>query len=508
MVRLSWRVSLAIAEFGVASLVALFLTRTSRAINVDPLVRVGQVSGLAQIQLRFALLALVILLLLWLAHRSMDGDLRDSVVRLVAAGSAGLVTGVIGSGLAVALRGTHFALFHDLGDTARIVTWVNEVSAGERMSNAYPPLSIYLTSLYGKLTGLNASYAYHDMQVYGAALFGPVAYMSWRLLFPPLWALPMALIPALPIIDPYKPYSPITLAVLMPVLGWFFVRLHRCAERSGSARAWQGALTGGLFGLLCLTYSGWFWWSAGGALVMVPIALPRRKLREAAEFLFCTGAGFLLVAGTSIRRMLQEGMLRDVDKCFYFDTSVRPSYFEMWRTGLSGNPGEWPPPAELGGTSVFLVLLATGLAAGIALSFCDSRLGLAAKSVVACLVSASLMRFKVAGAMFATQTVQLYPRTSTQILYCMLVMSVFAAFMIAQRLSARFPLAARELGMARVGALAGVLLVCASSADAIADKYMPSAASMNAPGILAWRAHAVKKENGQCSRYMDQAKCE
>ena len=94
----------------------------------------------------------------------------------------------------------------------------------------------------------------------------------------------------------------------------------------------------------------------------------------------------------------------------------------MWRNDLPGDVGPWPPPGELAGVGVFVLLLVVGLGLGVALG--GRRTPVIA--LCALLAGACLLRFWFASQAYATGAVQLYPRTSAEILYCLLLLSVLA----------------------------------------------------------------------------------
>lgn len=103
---LSRRWVLILAEVVVSVMAALGYTLLSRHIGVNPMNRIGQVSGLSRLQLYVAVLGLPLLgLLLYTAYRGSDRRHRI-VKRLVCGALAGLATGVVAGGIVVALRGT------------------------------------------------------------------------------------------------------------------------------------------------------------------------------------------------------------------------------------------------------------------------------------------------------------------------------------------------------------------------------------------------------------------
>ena len=197
----------------------------------------------------------------------------------------------------------------------------------------------------------------------GTALFGPVAYLAWRLLLAPGWALAVTLVAALPLLEPYKPYTTVVLVVLVPVLIALLGALRRVADagwrRIAAARA---------------RVPGWRWGccstrtrdgSSGPAPGVLAAALALFPWRRGAgprgwRCSALAGVGLVAVAAGHLFGILAAaGTVQD--RFFYFDTDVDPAYFAMWRNDLPGDVGPWPPPGELAGVGVFVLLLVVGL---------------------------------------------------------------------------------------------------------------------------------------------------
>ena len=246
-----------LGEVSVAVSAALVSVQLSRSIEVDPLDRLGQVSGIAALELRFMALALVVLVMTIAAVRAGRLWVFPLVSRLACAAVAGLSTGLIAGGLVVALRGTDWSLYADWGDAGQIARWAGSVMAGGSMPAEYPPLAIHVMAWLAELTNSSPSNALQLLQVVGTALCGPVAYLSWRLLLRPVWALGIGLVTALPLIDPYKPYTNVVLIVLLPTV----IKSLQLLQKSGTL-PWRriavyGAVAGAAAGLLFLPYSAW-----------------------------------------------------------------------------------------------------------------------------------------------------------------------------------------------------------------------------------------------------------
>lgn len=505
-----------LGEVLVAISAALVSVQLSRSIDVNPLDRLGQVSGLAALELRFMVLGLLVLVATIVAVRVGRPWAFPLVSRLACAAVAGLSTGLIAGGLVVALRGSDWPLYADWGDAGRLAEWADSVMAGGSMPAEYPPLAVHLMVWWAELTNGSVSGALQLLQVVGTALFGPVAYLSWRLLLRPVWALGIGCIAAIPLIDLYKPYTNVVLVALLPIVIWFLQLLRRSETISWRRITFYGAVAGAAAGVLFLTYSGWFVWSAPGVFVAVLVVFPwRTGFRRGLVLLVTASAVFVGVAFPHLLGILRAAGATS-DTYFYFDTYVEPAYIAMWRSDLPGNTGPWPPPGELGGVGLFTVLLVVGLGVAVALG--------GRRTVVlvlgCCLASALLMRFQLASQMYTTQSVQLYPRTTPEILHCLLLIFGFAVYFASQRLGhllRTFRMAGQvgELaqnqgtsrsrpfrlptGSSTIGALCAVLLFSLFAGSAIADRYMPRAD--NSLASLAYLSQMVEQEDGTCPAY-------
>jgi galactan 5-O-arabinofuranosyltransferase len=480
----------------VASLVAAaWLTLSARGIRVDPLVRVGQVSGLAGIGPRFTLAGLVLVALLGLASRVRGGAAFGIAARVACGALAGLATGFVAAGILVALRGTPWCLNADWGDSGRLIKWANAVLRKEEYP-FYPPLPVHTIALYSRAFGLPAGFALKHLQIIGTALVGPLAYLSWRLLLPPIWALGIGVLAAMPLVDPYKPYANSVLIALVPALVYCFRWVQRAGELDYRRLCLLGVGVGVGFTLLYYCYYGWFQWSAPGAVIAAALVFPWRDARarpRAAVLLGLAGLSFIGPCAPLLVRALREGF---ADNYFYFDTNVDPAYFAMWRWDLAGTTTEWPPPGELGGVGLFTLLLALALGVSIALGRGDVLV-----TTVAWLIGGTwVLRYWYAQRMYATQLVQLYPRTTIELVYCSLVLCGYAAYLVAQRFARRRPAETpndTEQDPDRpasyvLGAVCALLLVLGSAGSAMADRYMPANDTPQTYHSLAWQAHHTR----------------
>jgi hypothetical protein len=324
----------------------------------------------------------------------------------------------------------------------------------------------------------------------------------------PAWALAAALVAGMPMLEPYKPYTTVVLVALVPVLIALLRTLRRAAELTWTRVAVIGLGAGLALGVLFIGYSGWFVWSAPGAVVAALAVFPwRTAVLRGLALLGLAVVGLVAVAWPHLLGLLAAaGTVQD--RYFYFDTDTEPAYIAMWRNDLPGDVGPWPPPGELAGVGVFPVLLVVGL--GVAVAVAGRRT--AVLTLGAMLAGAWVLRFAIASQMYATQTVQLYPRTTAEILYCLLLLAVFAALYGGRRLqdawrtrtvagNGHVPRNAAPL----VGALCAALLLALFMGSATADRYLPR--NDGSVGLLAYVAQNVRQPDGTCPAYSGPAGC-
>ncbi|MFJ4678809.1 hypothetical protein [Kitasatospora sp. NPDC088783] len=496
------------AEAAVAFAAALVLPYLAHRFKLNPLDRIAQVSGLAAIQFRFALLGLLCVAAVLLAARFRRGRHFDLVTRFAAAAVVGLASGFVAAGAVVALLGTPWPMFGLNGDSGRIVEWAHAVANGQPSgSPVYPPGPLYTLGYYAEwFRGGNTAYAFKDLQILGAAAFGPLTYLAWRMLLSPVRALAFGVAPAFTLIDAYKPYSQTVLAVLIPTLVAMVVALRRSGNQRWPLLLAVGGGFGVLLGVMFLTYSGWFLWSAAGVLLAALLYFPwRTGWWKGLGYLAASLVGFLVVAGSYLHVMLVEGQ-NTKDTNFRFDNYTDPAYYLMWRTDMPGkNVGDWPPLGEYGGVGLFAVV--TFVCLGLVL-WMGLRQPLPV-TIVAMFVSAWLMRMYIASHMYSTQTVQLYTRTNNQLLYCGMVVCALTVHLVTKRLAERRNTAgdtdpAALFGPvgrtgAVAGALVGLLLLLGTVSSSMADRYMP--AQDGTYRVLPWVSHTVRKLDGSCPKF-------
>jgi galactan 5-O-arabinofuranosyltransferase len=483
------RPPITLAEGTLAFLTAAAFTASCLAIRVNPTNRLGQISGLASLELRFFLVSVVLVGVLVAAARSGATERFPRATRLVCAAAAGLATAIVAGGILVALRGTHWGLTTKTGDMTKLAEWARALNKGEPIPPLYPPLSLAVLAKFSTIFGIPPEHGIKWLQIAGTASFGPIAYLCWRLLLRPQWALAIGIVATIPLIDPYKPYPNLVLVAFLPVAILFLKNLRDLASWNRAQIARRAIVFGGAFGLMCLMYSGWFKWAAPGLFVAALYVAPwKTARRRALTFLGLSLIVFLLISANYLLGVFFDPAAKFADNFVYFDVRVEPMYIAMWRNDLPGVLMTWPPIGEVGGVGLFTISLLVGLALAIALG----RRSTIVIALVAVMTGAWFWRFWYAHSLFDTKLVQLYPRTTPLILCCLIVLSGMAVYWLVARLSSEHPLRGP---WAVIGAMCGLLLLFASSGSSTADRYMPLKTTPPGVGWLAWTAHQQEHAN-------------
>ena len=495
-----------VVSFAAAALMALACTN----IKINPLDRTGQVSGLAAIQIRFFVFAVLLFAGLLVAMRVRAGRHAELVGRITCAGLAGLASGFVAGGVIVALRGTPFALNPGAGDTDILVMWAKAMAKGgppdELPPAFYPPLFPRVLYWYTSVTGQPAVYALKDLQIAFTAMAGPCAYLAWRLVLRPGWALAVGVVAALVVIDPYKPYGDLVLTIFVPILIRYFARLRESGDKHPYELVKTGVIYGVTLGILCLLYSGWFKWSIPAALILGVVWFPWRAYKRGATLVGATLLVFLLVNATYIAGMvrLQKNIAAApaptdgrephmiYDDYIYFDTQVDPTYVAMWKGDLPGSTTEesWPPPGELGGIGLFTIICFAGTGVAVALG----RRRTDVTVMLALLATIWFWRFWTAHYMYQTKLVQLWPRTTLGIIYLLVLFAGYGIHLVAERFRERSeetsPLRSPN---ALVGAVVALTFLFGSMGSSISDRYMPYNSLPRTTGWLSFLAHDAWK---------------
>ncbi|MFG2984186.1 hypothetical protein ACGFYQ_23525 [Streptomyces sp. NPDC048258] len=517
---------LPLAEVVVSLVAALGYTLLCTRIGVNPINRIGQVSGLAKMQQYAALLGLPLLaLLLYTAYRGRPWR-HQLVKRLVCAALAGLATGVVAGGVVVALRGTPHPLGGQEGDPSVLVEMANSFLSGEGMSGIYPPAFPALMALWAKVRydGLGqAGFALQDMQIFFSALFGPMAYLAWRLLLRPFWALLIAVPAAVVFLDPIRPYSHVVMVVLLPLLGYCLLQVRKAGTRSLKSLVLRGVALGLVFGVLFLWYSGWYVWAAPGAALLFLFLFPWRAgaptVKRAAAFVAAVLVTAGVIGAPLLYQMVRLGA-QTPDRYAYLGVYADPAYVLGWTSDRTGTLTyqDWPVSGDMAGQTGFALLLLFGVGLGVGLGLRNIMV----RTAAAVLAGAWLARFWFASNMAHDKAVQLFPRTTWIIMYCLMILAVLGMMMVVQRGTGWAERTLRPAGAdpaARVvprravrqlsaGMVCAVALFATMGASWSANRYMPAPESDNTMGLDAWRAHVIKKPNGQCPRYSPVKNCD
>lgn len=469
------RVSLEFLLALIAAALMVFVSRYVQSVP-DPAfkqdLQAGHVSALAAMQIPFyffVALGTAAILLSVRIHR-----FKDALLAFGPAILAGAATGYVAGSVNIALAGTNWPLFGNVGDSGVILTWVNDLLAGRSLPSIYPPGYLWLISGISETLGAPVQFAAKVAQIGFLALGGPVAYLVWRLSVGPYMALLLGVVAMLPLIDPYKPYPSLALVVLMALVA-------RCVQdlrqAPGTGRRWalvRGGALGAAVGITALVYSGWFAWTAAGIIAVLAINFPWRKPKEqvrlALWYAGSTGLWTLIVGGVHLVPMVYGIIVNKgiADNYFYADTYVDPGFFVMW-LGDSVSPVVWPPPGELGGVGVFMLLLCVALAMAIAMAWRKPMV----QSAVFILASALAARYLIAPLMVSHNTVNLWPRTTSVAVFSLLLLATVAARELWKILKGQ----AREK-MSRisvsVGIFLGIALLLSTSVSSISAKYFPT----------------------------------
>lgn len=508
----------ALAEAAVACSTAVLFAYWATTVHVNPTTRVGQISGLATLQFRLIAVGLPLLAVVTATAFHGRGRLHRRVVRLACAGVAGLATGFMAAGILVALSGTPWPLAGQGDDNGHLADWAAIIIRSGHLTDIYPPLLPHVQAWWAvHFTGGEPSLAMKQLQALLIALSGPAGYLSWRLFLRPLPALGVGMLSTLPVVLLYKPYSTLTLIILVPVLGKLVQVLRRAPHRPLRQSVTLGVVLGVVLALLFLLYAGWHVWSAPGVLLALLVFFPWRSGRQAVlragAFLGAVGLAFAALAGKYLLVLLSATGTKD--RWCSPMVLVDPAYIGMspYPYRGAGEMGAWPPPGEFGGVGWFSVLLLLGI--GVALS-----LGLHRSPVVvtaACFLSAWAVRFWISSHMERDQAVQLYVRTFHELLYCGLVLVGWAAVLAGralhrrlQGLPAPMPRTGRPLHRSRiaaVGVLTAGLLLGGTAASATVDSYMPQDPKYGWLSGQAWYAHQIRKPDGTCPKYAQDGKC-
>ncbi|GAB3436892.1 hypothetical protein GCM10027517_07660 [Phycicoccus ginsengisoli] len=523
-IRLATRWWPAASELALALGAALLFTWWARTIHDNPINRVGQVSGLAALQYRLAVCALPLAGVVAWASLRYDREARALTVRLAAAAAAGLFGGFLGGGQVFTLRGTPWALAGELGDNGRLIEWTQEVlRTGTFDSNSlYPPGIPHAAAFIARhFEHGNAAMAFKPLFIPLMALTPGLVYVTWRMVLRPLPALAVAVFSALSAFLPYKPYDLLAMLVLVPVIAklaqWLKASPGFTLPGAALRGVWLGVMAGAIFSF----YSGWHVWSAPGTVVMLLLIFPWRRAGGAGRL--CGGAlllgcvvGFAPVGVPYLVQVLGSTGVKDTwcsqitqtDPAWIGQRSITMAQWQF--------PGSWPPPGEIAGLGLFALALVAGLGVAVALGLRTP----AVATALACFASCWLLRFYLAHNMEKTGTVQLFPHTTFEIQYTLIVLTVLACALASERLrdwAQVLARSARQNGITlprgagvrfgELGALLALLLVGGMGGSFLTDRFLPASPALHTAGYVAWEAHNLRTPDGTCPTYADMGTC-
>ncbi len=479
-------------ELAASFLIAVAFVLACSNIKVDASQRIGQVSLLAAVSVRVLLFGCLIVGTLVAAARSRGGAYFARIVPLACSALAGLSSAVVAGGIVAMLHHTAFGLGGDSGDIALLAEWARKLNdhtlGNEPGLLIYPPMQFHVIAWISRAFACDPLYAAKYFQILGILLLGPCSYGAWRLLLRPPWALAVGVVCSLPLIEAYRAYPLLILMIFIPVVVKFISTLRRSFDRHWYELVRLGVVYGLGLGLMCLMYSGWLRWSAPGIVIAGLWFMPwRHRPSHGIILVGVTALVFAIVSLHYLTNVLHAGAIQD--SYMYFDTTVEPAYVAMWRNGLPGNVASWPPPGELGGVGLFTVLLIAGT--GVSIWLGNKRTLVVSVSLM--LAGAWFSRMWIAHHMYETKLVQLYPRTSAELLYGAMILTGYAVHLGVERLRPR------ASPSAVIGLAVALVVLFLSAGSATTDRYGPVNDGHDM-GFLAWEAlHTPPLEGDQAT---------
>lgn len=308
----------------------------------------------------------------------------------------------------------------------------------EGMSGIYPPAFPALMALWAKIryNGRGETgFALHDLQIFFTAVVSPMAYLAWRILLRPFWALLIAVPAAVLFLDPIRPYSHIVMIVLLPLLGYWLREMRLAGRRDTRHLLLRGLVLGLIFGALFLWYSGWYIWAAPGALGAALFFFPWRQgaatAKKAGLYIGVTLLSAAVVGAPLLYQMVRLGS-ENPDRYAFLAVYADPGYVLGWVSDRSSplTYQTWPVvEARWPSQSGFALLLLFGVGLGLGLGLRNIMV----RTAAAVLVGAWLARFWFAGHMAHDKAIQLYPRTTWIIMYCLMILAVLGMMAVVNR---------------------------------------------------------------------------
>lgn len=495
-----WRTGELLAGLAVA---AMFLPVT-KLIAYDPTDRTAQISAEATLHMVAVAAGAAIVVGLVVSFRIKDALAGKRLRAVCWSGVSGVASGFVAAGSWFALRGTDYMYGGAFGDARAYLDWTESVMAEGpfAVSANYPPLVMWSAALVAKVLDIPASLALKLLMLALTMAALPLVYLGSRMILPPGWAL-VPVFASLPLFNPVKPFEALTMALFVVMSIRLLASLSQPSRGRLSDRRRMGAAAGlgAGIGIVCITYSGWFFWCVLACLGLAVHAffVSPDRLKTLLDALVAAAA-FLTSAGVYVFRLVfVVGTMND--DYFYSDTRNDPAYFLLYRGTPGADEYDFTPPAgDFVNVGVFTLLLVAALGGLAAISW--DRMS--TKFIVFAALSAWVMRMYFASQMYETGLVQLYPRTSRILNF----LFVFALGLLVMHVADRFagPLTSGRRRAATASAAAAVL-VLSMAASAITDTHMLSRDDKTAAAAtgswLAWLAHC----SGDLSPFVTSDEC-
>lgn len=359
-------------------------------------------------------------------------------------------------------------------------------------------------------------HALKDLQLILSALVGPMAYVAWRLMLRPFWAMAIAVPASIVFLDPIRPYSHGSMLVLLPLLAAAFREIRRADQLTMRSAVLRGLGFGIVFGVMFLWYSGWYLWAAPGGFVLGLLLFPWRRGRVAVKRALAFLGAMLITAaviGAPLLYQLARLGASTVDRYAYINTYLDPAYVMGWASDRAGEQTyhNFPVSGELAGQTGFGILLLLGVGLGVGLGLRN----IVVRTAGFVLAGAWLLRFWFASHMAHNQAVQLYPRTTWIIFYCLIILAVLGLMLTYERGFGWIRGTLQEVAPARAARISPRLLsqlaaglICVTALFATmggswsANRFMPSTnPGVEDLGLDALRAHLQQLPNGKCPKY-------
>jgi hypothetical protein len=454
--------------------VVLWVDPWSLGERFDPMDRGHQVTAVSLLTLGTLLLSSVLLVAF---ARPSFTDARPSSWGLVTGGLAAVASGVWATGAVLALHGTSWSFFADQGDAGRYIEWAADLGARPA---EYPPGGLWLLRGTALLLGTSEAVALKPVTILVMALTGPLAYLAWRVISGPTFALFAGVVVAIPFWHSYLPMRRIVLFLVVPVVVAGAQLLLARRPEVGWPGVVRAAGLGVGLGALVVVYSGWIYFIALALLPLAAIGLHRlwKDDRPGRRARLISLAAFV----TPVVLLLSPYVLPIV-----FETDARPTalvddFEPNIQAALASVPSQFLGETGLGVTLVVPVLL-------LAVVVLGSRRSILDLVIVGALTSAVVFRLLLLLRFGVTGNAGLFQRTTPVIGYLLLVAAVRGIAILAEAVRTVAPPRAMTIGVTlafRRTALIAAALLLVINVPADVNAFMPAE---EGPGRFAQVAH-------------------